>query len=64
MMNKGNNIALIREIKRKDAIYLAELLLKKNCFVRGLKRLACSYKTTRIYQLYQDQHIKYAKYIA
>ena len=63
-MNKGNNIALIREIKRKDAIYLGELLLKKYYFVRGLKRLASSYITIRINYLYQDQHIKYAKFIA
>lgn len=63
-MNKGNNIALIMEIKRKDVIYLAELLLKKYYFLRGLKSFASSYKTTRIDHLYQDRHIKYAKFIA
>ena len=64
MMNKKNKIVLDRGIKGKDAIYPAKLLLKINYFVQGLKSLASSYKTTRINYLYQDQHIKYAKFIA
>ena len=56
MMNKGNKIALIREITEKDWICLAELILKKNYFVQCLKSLSSSYKITRIDNLYQDLH--------
>ena len=48
--------ALITGITGQDGSYLAELLLKKNYEVHGLKRRSSNFNTTRIDHLYQDPH--------
>ena len=54
-MQKRNK-ALITGITGQDGSYLAELLLKKNYEVHGLKRRASNFNTQRIDHLYQDPH--------
>mgnify|MGYP001222125038 CR=1 FL=1 len=56
-MNKRKR-ALITGITGQDGSYLAELLLKKNYEVHGLKRRASNFNTNRIDHLYQDPHKK------
>ena len=48
--------ALITGITGQDGAYLAELLLKKNYEVHGIKRRASQFNTDRIDHLYQDPH--------
>ena len=48
--------ALITGITGQDGSYLAELLLKKNYEVHGLKRRSSNFNTNRIDHLYQDPH--------
>ena len=50
--------ALITGITGQDGSYLAELLLKKNYEVHGIKRRASNFNTQRIDHLYQDPHKK------
>ncbi len=50
-------VALITGITGQDGAYLADLLLKKNYFVHGIKRRSSSFNTSRIDHLYQDPHI-------
>ena len=58
-------VALISGITGQDGAYLAELLLKKNYIVHGIKRRASSINTKRIDHLYQEPHQKKKKlYIA
>ena len=47
-------IALITGITGQDGSYLAELLLKKNYQVHGIKRRSSSYNTSRIDHIYQE----------
>ena len=51
-------VAFITGITGQDGAYLAELLLKKNYIVHGLKRRSSSFNTGRIDHLYQDPHVK------
>ena len=51
-------IALIFGITGQDGSYLAELLIKKNYIVHGVKRRSSSLNTSRIDHLYQDPHEK------
>ncbi len=51
-----SRVALITGITGQDGAYLAEMLLKKNYEVHGLKRRASSFNTERIDHLYQDPH--------
>jgi len=51
-------VALIFGITGQDGSYLAELLLKKNYIVHGVKRRSSSINTTRIDHIYQDPHEK------
>ena len=51
-------IALIFGITGQDGSYLAELLLKKNYIVHGVKRRSSSINTARIDHIYQDPHEK------
>jgi len=51
-------IALIFGITGQDGSYLAELLLKKNYVVHGVKRRSSSINTGRIDHIYQDPHLK------
>ncbi len=50
-------VALITGITGQDGAYLAELLLKKNYTVHGLKRRSSLFNTDRIDHLYQDPHV-------
>ena len=47
-------IALIFVITGQDGSYLAELLLKKNYIVHGVKRRSSSINTARVDHIYQD----------
>ena len=55
--------ALIFGITGQDGSYLAELLLKKNYIVHGVKRRSSSINTGRIDHIYQDPHIKKRSFI-
>ena len=48
--------ALITGITGQDGAYLAELLLKKDYEVHGIKRRASLFNTDRIDHLYKDKH--------
>ena len=54
--------ALIFGITGQDGSYLAELLLKKNYVVHGVKRRSSSINTGRIDHIYQDPHEKNYKF--
>ena len=56
-------IALIFGITGQDGSYLAELLLKKNYVVHGVKRRSSSINTGRIDHIYQDPHLKKRNFI-
>ncbi len=55
-MTIQKKVALITGITGQDGSYLAELLLKKNYEVHGIKRRASNFNTQRIDHLYQDPH--------
>ena len=48
--------ALITGVTGQDGAYLAEILLKKNYEVHGVKRRSSSFNSERIDHLYQDPH--------
>ena len=54
----SNKVALITGITGQDGSYLAELLIKKNYKVHGIKRRSSNFNTQRIDHLYQDPHKK------
>ena len=56
-------VALIFGITGQDGSYLAELLLKKNYVVHGVKRRSSSINTGRIDHIYQDPHLKKRNFI-
>ena len=51
-------VALIFGITGQDGSYLAEILLKKNYMVHGVKRRSSSINTLRVDHIYQDPHDK------
>ena len=51
-------VALIFGITGQDGSYLAEILLKKNYIVHGVKRRSSSFNTQRIDDIYLDTHKK------
>jgi GDPmannose 4,6-dehydratase len=51
-------IALITGVTGQDGSYLAELLLKKNYIVHGIKRRSSSFNTARVDHIYIDSHYK------
>ena len=53
-----NKVALIFGITGQDGSYLAEILLKKNYIVHGVKRRSSSLNTSRIDHIYQDPNEK------
>ncbi len=53
---KKRKKALITGITGQDGSYLAELLLKKNYIVHGIKRKSSSFNTKRVDHLYVDPH--------
>ena len=55
-MGNKKKVALITGITGQDGSYLAELLLKKDYEVHGIKRRASNFNTQRIDHLYQDPH--------
>lgn len=55
--------ALIIGVTGQDGTYLAELLLKKNYIVHGVKRRASLFNTDRIDHLYQDPHAENRNFI-
>ncbi len=52
----SNKTALITGITGQDGAYLAELLLRKNYVVHGLRRRTSLFNTARIDHLYKDSH--------
>jgi GDPmannose 4,6-dehydratase len=59
---KKKKVALIFGITGQDGSYLAELLLKKNYIVHGIKRRSSSTNTSRVDHIYQDPHEKNYKF--
>ena len=57
-MRNKKKVALIFGITGQDGSYLAELLLKKNYTVHGVKRRSSSINTFRVDHIYQDPHDK------
>ncbi len=55
-------VALITGITGQDGSYLAELLLEKGYIVHGIKRRASLFNTQRVDHIYQDPHIKNARF--
>jgi GDPmannose 4,6-dehydratase len=55
--------ALITGITGQDGAYLAELLLDKGYTVHGIKRRTSLFNTDRIDHLYQDPHVRNARFI-
>ena len=51
-------VALITGVTGQDGAYLAELLLRKNYVVHGIKRRSSSLNTGRVDHLYQDLHAR------
>jgi GDPmannose 4,6-dehydratase len=52
----AKRVALITGVTGQDGAYLAELLLKKDYIVHGIKRRSSSFNTGRVDRLYQDPH--------
>ncbi len=61
-MRNKKKVALIFGITGQDGSYLAELLLKKNYIVHGIKRRSSSINTFRVDHIYQDPHEKEYKF--
>ena len=61
-MKNKKKVALIFGITGQDGSYLAELLLKKNYIVHGIKRRSSSINTFRVDHIYQDPHEKEYKF--
>jgi GDPmannose 4,6-dehydratase len=59
---KKIKVALITGITGQDGSYLAELLLDKGYIVHGIKRRASSFNTARIDHIFQDPHLKNARF--
>ncbi|HET9699445.1 MAG TPA: GDP-mannose 4,6-dehydratase [Burkholderiales bacterium] len=55
--------ALITGITGQDGAYLAELLLARGYIVHGIKRRTSLFNTDRIDHLYQDPHVRDARFI-
>ena len=49
-------IALLTGVTGQDGSYLAELLLRKNYIVHGIKRKSSTFNTSRIDHIYKDFH--------
>ena len=60
---KKSKVALITGITGQDGSYLAELLIKKNYEVHGIKRRSSSFNTQRIDHIYQDPHVDNSKLV-
>jgi len=58
-----DKIALITGVTGQDGAYLADLLLKKNYTVHGVKRRSSSFNTQRVDHLYADPHEHATKFM-
>ncbi|WP_328822058.1 GDP-mannose 4,6-dehydratase [Pseudomonas lopnurensis] len=56
-------VALITGVTGQDGSYLAELLLKKDYEVHGVKRRASSFNTQRVDHIYQDPHVRNQNFV-
>lgn len=54
--------ALITGITGQDGAYLARLLLDKGYRVHGMKRRSSSFNTGRIEDIYEDPHVRHARF--
>jgi GDPmannose 4,6-dehydratase len=61
-LHAKTKVALITGITGQDGSYLAEFLLEKGYIVHGIKRRASSFNTQRIDHIYQDPHVKSARF--
>src|SRR5438067_9095452 len=52
----AKRVALITGVTGQDGAYLAELLLKNDYVVHGIKRRSSSFNTGRVDHLYHDPH--------
>jgi len=57
-----NKKALITGVTGQDGSYLAELLLKKDYEVHGIKRRSSSFNTERVDHIYKDPHERDVKF--
>ena len=57
-MRNNQKKALITGVNGQDGAYLAELLLKKNYIVHGVKRRSSLINTDRIDHFYKDPQIE------
>lgn len=55
-------VALITGVTGQDGSYLAEFLLEKGYEVHGIKRRASSFNTQRVDHIFEDPHIKNARF--
>ena len=62
MASTSEKIALITGVTGQDGAYLAELLLEKGYEVHGVKRRSSSFNTGRIEDIYEDPHVKGARF--
>lgn len=58
-----SKVALITGVTGQDGAYLSEHLLARGYEVHGVKRRSSSFNTARIDHLYQDRHVKDARFI-
>ncbi len=58
-----SKVALITGITGQDGAYLADLLLKKDYIVHGIKRRSSLFNTQRVDHLYQDPHVENQRFI-
>ncbi len=61
-MSRDQKVALITGVTGQDGSYLAEFLLEKGYVVHGIKRRASSFNTQRVDHIYQDPHVKNARF--
>lgn len=62
MTDTQPKVALITGVTGQDGSYLAEFLLEKGYIVHGIKRRASLFNTQRVDHVYQDPHIKDARF--
>jgi GDPmannose 4,6-dehydratase len=61
-MSQISKVALITGVTGQDGSYLAEFLLEKGYEVHGIKRRASSFNTQRVDHIFEDPHIKNARF--
>jgi GDPmannose 4,6-dehydratase len=61
-MTRSSRVALITGVTGQDGSYLVEFLLEKGYTVHGIKRRASSFNTQRLDHIYQDPHVRDARF--